>query len=194
MSVMKTIICLIAVLSYSVSATTRESLRKAFQREAEFGSKLRDEDLEDLNVELSRFVQEMSMSMGSSGSTKVATISPTSSPTSLSDVINKPPEDGYYTYDDDTTSNSTVVIPTGTTDPGIVTTSEQAVEVETNTVDIDEPISSSPPTKINIPVVGVVVGIAAAVIVVAAIIVKRTIDKEKSQPSDSSEEKSDLEQ
>ena len=191
---MKTIICLIAVLSYSVSATTRESLRKAFQREAEFGSKLRDEDLEDLNVELSRFVQEMSMSMGSSGSTKVATISPTSSPTSLSDVINKPPEDGYYTYDDDTTSNSTVVIPTGTTDPGIVTTSEQAVEVETNTVDIDEPISSSPPTKINIPVVGVVVGIAAAVIVVAAIIVKRTIDKEKSQPSDSSEEKSDLEQ
>jgi len=191
---MKTIICLIAVLSYSVSATTRESLRKAFQRETEFGSKLRDEDLEDLNVELSRFVQEMSMSMGSSGSTKVATISPTSSPTSLSDVINKPPEDGYYTYDDDTTSNSTVVIPTGTTDPGIVTTSEQAVEVETNTVDIDEPISSSPPTKINIPVVGVVVGIAAAVIVVAAIIVKRTIDKEKSQPSDSSEEKSDLEQ
>ena len=210
MSGIKTSIILVALLSYAVSATPRKSLRKVLQHESNFGKIVKDANEDFLEIESSRFLQgmsmSMSMSMGSIGSAKVSTLSPTSSPTSLSDVINKPPEEGYYTYDDDTTISATAIIPTQPSgsasgsagssegDSVIATTTEQSIEVETQANEIDEPITSSPPTKINFSVVGAVVGIAAAVIAVAAIIMKRTNDKRKSLPSDLVEENGDLEQ
>ena len=201
MSGIKTSIILVALLSCAVSATPRKSLRKVSQYESNFGNIVKDANEDVLEIEFYRVLQGMSMSMGSNGSAKVSTLSPTSSPTSLSDVINKPPEEGYYTYDDDTTISATAIIPTQPSgsansegDSVIATTTEQSIEVETQANEIDEPITSSPPTKINFSVVGAVVGIAAAVIAVAAIIMKRTNDKRKSLPSDLAEENSDLEQ